>query len=95
MAEAAIACIPFCCQAFKLTMDMLVNLEVKIRQNDLSVNQDIRDIMDNMHKYSKKDQKKLWAYVKKICDMNMSFANTVKNSVIDNRSIIDDEKETT
>lgn len=92
MAEAAIACIPYICSGLKLTIDLIVDLEVKFRQNDLSVTNDIIELMQNMNKYSKKDKKKIWEYVIRMAKMNASYIDTVKNSVVDNRSINDDEK---
>lgn len=76
----------------KLTMDLMIDLEVKFRQNDLSVTKDVVELMENMHKYSKKDQKKIFQYIIRMGKMNVSYLDTVKNSVVDNRND-DDEKE--
>lgn len=93
MAEAACACLPLIFSGVKLTIDLIVDLELKFRQNDLSVTKDIMELMENMHKYSKKDKKKIWEYIMRMAKMNASYIDTVKNSVVDNRSIDDDEKE--
>lgn len=82
------------CQTLKLGLDEIVNLECKIRQNDLSVCLDLKQHAENIKKYNKHDQKIIQQYFLKYLNMNIDIAtknNTVNNSC--NATIRDDVKD--
>lgn len=63
------------CATLKLALEQIVNLEVKLKQNDPTIVTDIRDLLDNVKRYPKSDRKIIYKYVKKFMDMNASSAS--------------------
>ena len=68
------------CATLKLALEQIVNLEVKLKQNDPSIATDIRDLLDNVKSYPKSDRKIIYRYVKKFMDLNASSASLDESS---------------
>lgn len=70
---------------------------MKLAQNDLTINDDIKQLLSEIHRYRKKDRKMIMEYVLKTLQMNVTILSNdnTNNSVIDNRSIQEENKSVT
>lgn len=94
--EVLASLIPCCCQMLKLTIDKMVGLEVKLKESDLTINEDIKQLVENIQKYRKKDRKKIIEYIHRTLELNVSMvtnANTAVNTVVHNSVVEADTKD--
>ena len=82
--EAAVACLPIClpacAKATKLTLDYAVDICTKIRLQDPSVMDDLLNLIANMHKYKRKEQKMILKFMERYVEMNKSIYQSLVNT---------------
>ena len=74
----------------------MVGLEVKLKESDLTINEDIKQLVENIQKYRKKDRKKIIEYIHRTLELNVSMvtnANTAVNTVVHNSVVEADTKD--
>ncbi len=79
--------LPCICSAASLAIEQLVNLELKMKSNDNSVTTDVKDLIDNIKKYPKKDRAIILSYVKKYLDMNVSINGSFAESNYEEKKV--------
>lgn len=68
--------IPCCLQTTSLLIDEIVDLRLKLRNNDPSIAQDLVNLTSNLKKYNKKDRKIILEHIKLYLELNASLNNS-------------------
>ena len=68
--------IPCIFSLVSLSVDQLVNIRLKMKQQDPSVMSDLLSLVNNIKKYKKKDRRIIIDYVKLFLEENISLNNS-------------------
>jgi hypothetical protein len=72
--------LPCVCAGIKLTVDELVDLRVKMRDNDPDIMKTLLELTENLHKYKKKDRKKILELISTFLKNNISLQSSAQVS---------------
>lgn len=75
-----ISVLPCIYAGIKLTVDELVDIKVKMRDNNPDIMNSLLNLTENLHKYKKKDRKKILELVQLFLKNNISIQNSVDKS---------------
>lgn len=83
--------IPCIFQCIKLSIDQICDIKIKMKNQDISVLNDLNSLITNIKKYRKKDRKIILKLISTFLEQNISLNNS-SNDLTNNLILLDEKK---